>query len=388
MMENIVRQPAVRVRQYYPPESLAAIPCRPWLARGLILRRCITEIIGASSIGKSSLMAAIGLHLAAGRDFGRFAIPQRCKFAFLTVEEDEQELDRRIGAIASRLNFTREDFKGHFEVIEITRPATLVTVTRKGVVEPTNKLMDLEIQLANKRIDVVALDPLAELHEAEENNNGQLRAAVGYIRDMLYRVQAGGFLSHHSRKGITAPGDLDASRGGSSLGGLVRLAFTLTPATLEMAQFLGVDDDPGLWHNLVRLDQAKANALAKGAPTDWFRWQSLDLKNGPPGFSDHVGVLTPWQPPGAFDGVSVFRINRLLDRIAAGMPNGDFYTAWRRSPERWAGQLLMEDFGFSEEQAQRGLRVWMDAGLLFEADFVDQKGRNRKGLKVNDAKRP
>ncbi|WP_370168888.1 AAA family ATPase [Sinorhizobium fredii] len=378
----------VKLRPYALPRNLSLLPPRPWLARGLLMRRCITELIGASSIGKSSLMAGIGMHLAAGRDFGRFAVPVRCKFAFLTIEEDEDELDRRIGALAERLNFSHEDLRGHFDVIDIDRPATLAAVNRKGVLVATAKLQELELQLARKGIDVIGLDPFAELHEAEENNNGQMRAAAGFIRDMVHRIDAACLLSHHSRKGAMTPGDLDAGRGGSSLGGLVRLAFTLTQATSEMAQFLGIEDQPELWRNLVRLDQAKANHLARNAPTDWFRWQSVDLKNGEPGFSDHVGVLTPWQPPGIFEGVSVFRINQVLDRIVAGMPDGDLYSARRRSPERWAGLLLIAEFGFSDEQAKRGLAAWMESGLVYETDFIDTRGRNRNGIKVNNAKRP
>lgn len=388
MMENIVREPLATVRQYYPPENLALIPRRPWLARGLLLRRCITELIGASAIGKSSLMAAIGMHLAAGRDFGRFAIAERCKFAFLTAEEDEDEFDRRMGALAELLNFARDDFRGYFHKIHIPPAPTLMAVNRKGLVEPTAKLQELELQLAHKGNDVVALDPLAELFEGDENNNGQMRAAVGLIRDMIHRINAAAMLSHHSGKAGTTPGDLNAGRGASSLGGLVRLAFTLTPATKEMAEFLGIGDKPELWRNLVRLDKAKANCLPSASATDWFRWQDMDLGNGPAGFSDHVGVLTPWRPPGPFEEVSVFRINQVLDRIAAGMPNGDLYSPHRRSTERWAGLLLVEEFSFSEEQAKRGLTAWLDSELIFETEFTDRKGRNRSGIKVNDSKRP
>ncbi|RVJ00932.1 AAA family ATPase [Sinorhizobium medicae] len=368
------------------------IPQRPWIARGLLLQKCITELIAATSVGKSNFGLALAMHLAAGRNFGRFFINDRIRVAILSVEEDADETDRRCTAMAERYGFDDDkDLSGYFFRIRCRSDDNyvLARADKKGVVRATSNLEELEKRLSSIGIDVLIIDPFVEVWEGDENDNGQIKQAAGLIRSLARNLEIGCLLMHHVRKGAVDPGDIDAGRGGSSLGGLVRLAFTLTGMTPEQAEFFGVKDED-LRRSLVRLDNAKANYLPKNSETDWFRFESIEIGNGndenPEG--DSAGVLVSWTPPGLFAGISNHKIGIALDRIAAGLEDGRLFT-FHKQAKRWAGLVLVEEFGWTEEMAQRGLKAWKESGLVYEHKYTDAtKGRLEKGLKVDDTKRP
>jgi RecA-family ATPase len=76
---------------------------------------------------------------------------------------------------------------------------------------------------------VLVVDPLAELHACEENDNNALRAVIAAFRELAVKYSIAVLVLHHTRKGSGAsPGDPDAARGASAIIGAVRIALTLT----------------------------------------------------------------------------------------------------------------------------------------------------------------
>lgn len=273
------------------------LPRRPWIMPGLLLKGHVTELVATSGVGKSSLALAIACHLAAGKDFGRFRIKQRYRVAIVSVEEDDDEFDRRLSAIAVRYGFSEADIKGYLLTIHY-RVADgglcLARANHKGVVQPTPDLVELEARLFDEMIDVLCLDPLAELWQGSENDNSQLGAVLRLIRGMARRNEMAILLNHHTGKGTIEPGNIDAARGASSGPAAVRFLYTLSKASAEDATALGLNEDEA--RHLMRLDLAKGQyrASANDNDADFFRFHSVDLGNGngeEP--SDSVGVLFP-----------------------------------------------------------------------------------------------
>ncbi|WP_052712421.1 AAA family ATPase [Sinorhizobium meliloti] len=369
------------------------IPQRPWIAKGLLLSKCVTELIAATAVGKSSFGLAFAMHLAAGRNFGRFFINERYRVAIFSVEEDDDEVDRRCVAIAKRYGFDYDkDLSGHFFRVRFRSDDNyvLARADKKGVVRATANFKELEKHISAKGINVAIIDPFVEVWEGDENDNGQIKQAAGLIRGLARNLEIGCLLMHHVKKGAVDPGDIDAGRGGSSLGGLVRLAFTLTGMTAEQAKSLNITDED-LRRSVVRLDNAKVSYLPKSSETDWFRFESIEIGNGnqenPEG--DSAGVLVPWKPPGLFADISPHKIATALDRIAAGLEDGRLFSLHKQAKQRWAGQVLVEEFGWTEEAAGLGLKVWEESGLVHECEYTNtKKGQPEKGLKVDDSKRP
>lgn len=382
--EKVVPFP-VKLRRYRFRDP-TQLPQRRWLVRGLILRGHVTALIAAGGAGKSIFGLAMGLHMVAGQNFGAFKPREKYRVAVLTVEEDEEELDRRLHALQKEFGFTNED-AARLLIINIDDPPILAFADRKGTMHGTPKLASLEEELASHGTDCVILDPFIELWTGMENDNNQVKAAAGFIRSMCRRLDAGCILMHHVRKGTVTPGDMDAGRGGSAFGGLVRLAFTLSNMTREDAEALGIDSPKGI----IRIDHAKGNYTPDPGAANWYKFKSIDLGNdteeNPE--SDKVGVLVPWLPPGLFADVSYDQINVALDRIGAGFEDGDRYTFAPQSRERYVGAAIAGALDTTEEKADRIAKIWKKSGLLYEQQYHSPRYRKlRAGVFVNAEKRP
>ena len=80
---------------------------------------------------------------------------------------------------------------------------------------------------------MLILDPLSELHDAQENDNTALRHIVAELRVIARTRNIGILLLHHTPKGVPRPGDQDAGRGASAISGVVRKSYTLYEMTKE-----------------------------------------------------------------------------------------------------------------------------------------------------------
>ena len=92
-----------------------------------------------------------------------------------------------------------------------------------------------------------------------------------------------------------------------------------------------------------------------------------------------------------FDDITKDQANAALDRIAEGPKEGHLYGLSRRGREndRWAGTVLMDEFDLNETQAKHILAIWQRNGVLVEVEYHDrEKGRPRKGVRVEASKRP
>ena len=194
---------------------------------------------------------------------------------------------------------------------------------------------------------------------------------------------------HHVRKGAVL--DIDAARGAKALTDSARVGLLLSPMSEEDAKEIGIEKDGRFQY--VRLDNAKVNLSPRASKASWFRLQQVSLGNGTNDYpnGDKVAAIAPWSPPSTFGDLTVEQCNLALDRIAKGHRDGSPYSADKRSKDRWAGHVLIELFNLEngEARANRMISSWLKSGVLFEADYHDKAQRkNRKGLSVNDAKRP
>lgn len=384
---NVVKFP-VQLRRYRFRDEIT-IPRRPWLMRNLLLRRYLTILIAAGGTGKSIFTLIALLHLAAGRDFGPFkCIGGPKRVAILSVEEDQDELDRRLHAIRKVYDFSNDDAANLF-LIGVDSPL-LATADRRGNIMPTPMVQKLENELSRLVIEAVGIDPLIETWQGNENDNSQMRAAVAIIRNICRNIDAAGLLNHHVGKGLVTPGDVNAGRGASSLGGLVRIAYTMTNMTKDEAAALSVPNPKGI----VRVDGAKANYLPPPENAEWYQFKSVELDNGESISGetiagDYVGVLKPWVLPGIFDGLSYQKIDAILDAITAGTPDHERWTLAPQSKDRFVGKIIAEVGEISEERASRIAATWKKSGLLYEDEYLSgAQRRKRKGAFVDVSKRP
>lgn len=359
--------------------SEADIPKRPWIVPGYAMRGSVTVIAGAGSAGKSSLVKGQMLAAVFGLTFSRFRVETPLKVLSYNTEDDRDEEQRRMSATLRQFGRQADEVPETLRIIGPNEIGTLITRDPvSGYCIATKAMQELEAMLAESRPDILFLDPLVELHNAEENDNTGLRAVVAYFRSLAQRFKMAVVLLHHTRKGATTPGDPDAVRGASAVVGAARVVLTVCTMTDEEATRCGVD--PRHRRRFFRLDSAKQN-YAPIEEAEWFQRVVHVLDNG-----EEVAAAEPWTPPSPWDGLGWPQIDAILDRIETGPSPGEFYTAARQS-SRWVGHVITA-FGRTEQQAATIIKAWVTSGVLTESSYPSPalKGKSTACLRVDAAK--
>lgn len=233
------------------------------------------------------------------------------------------------------------------------------------------------------------VDPFIKCSGAPENDN----VAVDFVARILTRLaenhNVAVLVSHHFRKAVGAPGDIDSARGARSLIDAARIAATLSPMSTEEADKFGVPEAGR--QRLVRLDDGKAN-LALLSAARWFRLASVNIGNGTDDYpaGDDVQAVEAWSPPETWAGLSDQLLNRILDDIEQGMPDGERYSGTPNARARAAWPVVQKHApDKTEAQCREVIKTWLKSELL-KVEQYESPGRREKqsGLAVDASKRP
>lgn len=366
-----------------------SIPPRAWLARGHLLRGSVTVLAGVGSAGKSSLCVGYSVALALGVRFGRFdpaGVPEgesmgapRRKVLLYNVEDDDDEQRRRLSAALRQFGANPSDLVGR---VLRCGPAAIGTLLERdaysGAVGFTEAWHAMEALLVQEKPDLVVLDPLVELHTAEENDNTALRAVIAHLRGIAKRHACAVLLVHHTRKGAEA-GDMDGIRGAGSIVGAARVALTCAPMSKDEAEQLGIPAD--LRRRFFRVDNAKANYSAAGEAA-WHELAEYELDNG-----DLVAAAVPWSPRegmgGGSNGVAAEALALLEAEVARGTPAGP-YSPRLHPDELRSVASVMARLGIEKPVAQRTALRWLMGRGFTVHQYRDGQRRPRKGLRAPD----
>jgi hypothetical protein len=360
--------------------NAADIAERDWVAPGFLMRGQVTEVIGQSASGKSSLVVMLTIATATGQRVGNFAPREQYRVVNYNVEDDQNEQRRRYSAALSALGLTPAAIAGRVIRCGPSSVGTLFERHENGRVTPTDAMNQLEALCVKTKADVLVCDPLAELHNADENDNTAMRAITAAFRGMAQRLEIAILLLHHDRKGSPTPGDIDRGRGASAVGTTVRVTLTLTTMTEVEADRFGVLPNERRQH--FRVDGGKVNYGPRG-DAEWWRLTAVTIANG-----ESVAAALPWHPPSTFNALSFEASVRVLEAIRRGLPDGSAFASKKLAGEDWAGRLLMAaPYDCTEGQAAAILAVWVKAGTLIEGKLPNPKrrGHPRLAFTVNEA---
>lgn len=366
---------------------------RQWLYGTQLLRGFVTVLVAPGGTGKTAYAMVVAAALATGIKLLNEHIFERVNVAVVNLEDPMDELDRRLAAIMIRHNLSNADLADrYFMHSGEERGIVMASLDEDGfsVVHPDEDALTKEILVHN--IGLLVVDPYAESHSLEENNNPQMVKAAAAWRRVARATGCAVLLVHHVRK--AAGGEkgmtIDSARGAKALTDSARVGLLMSSMQAEDAERLGISESERT--QFVRLDDAKSNMAPRAERARWFKLDQVSLENGigiyPKG--DRVAAIIPWEPPKDFDHVSIVDANQVLDHIEAGLPGGHRYTDTRRGGgKRWAGRILIDLLGLSEAEATGVLKTWLKNEVLFLEDTWDQEQRrSQPGLRVNAAKRP
>jgi hypothetical protein len=331
-------------------------PPRGWIYGNIFCRRFVSSLLGDGGVGKTALRYAQLLSPAIGRSLTGDHVFQRCRVLIASLEDDGDELRRRILAAMLHHKIERDDVKGWLFLAALGADVgKLMTTDRYGRLARGALAENLESVIASREIDLVSLDPFVKTHAVEENSNTAERG-----------------------------------RGASAMNNAGRLIYTLSTMTSEEAQAFGISERDR--KSFVRMDSAKVNITRPLDSAKWFRLVGVRLGNAsglyPNG--DEVQTVEVWEPPDTWSDLAIDLLNRMLTAIDGGLPNGSRYSDAPNAKERAAWRAVLEYAPHKTElQAREIIKVWVANGVLRHRDYDDPEDRKtRRGLWVDNAKRP
>jgi hypothetical protein len=370
------------------------IPPRPWLLDNQFCRGFVSSLVSAGGVGKTALRLLQFISLAINRSLCGQYIFRRSRVLLISLEDDRDELQRRIQAVLDHYQVSRADLQGWFFCTTPSGSRLAELEGNKRVVGKLEQQVRRAIELYKP--DLVAIDPFVKTHSLGENNS----ADMNFVCDLLARIAIENNVAvdvpHHVHKGQIAAGDADAGRGSSGIRDAGRLNFTLTPMSENEAEMFGIDH--GERFRYVRLDASKVNIAVRSGRATWFQIIGVRIKNATDDYpnGDTVQVVEPWTPPEVWADLDNQMLNRILDAIDSGLrdeygrPTGERYTDASGAKKRAAWRVVeILAPGKTEDQCRSIIREWVRNGVL-EADNYYSRAERREvtGLRVNAAKRP
>ena len=355
----------------------AEIPKRPWVAPGYALRGSVTLVCGPPSTLKSSVMLSWVSAIALHREFGEFHPVTADKVVVYNVEDDENEQRRRLSAVLRQFGAKPPDIKDKVIRVGPNTIGTLLERLDNGKIQFTSALHELDSLVAALRPAAMIVDPLAELHNVEENDNTALRMIIATFRGLATKYNMAVIVLHHTRKGSAAsPGDPDIARGASAIIGAVRVAVTLTTMSDADAKNFGLPTDITARSAYVRMDDAKSN-YAPLRSAQWFEKVPYTLDNG-----ETVPAAVPWTPPEA-KAASDNDLAALKTAIEEGCPGGEPWSK-KLSSEPRSVRALLEQYKFRGHAAQRAALAKLEAECgLATAQYHNPRNRAAtSGLRI------
>jgi hypothetical protein len=216
--------------------SLLASPpqARSWLIKDFLPNRVVAALIAAGGTGKSYLALHIAVSAASGSGlFGKFVPLKPARVVFISGEDDETELKRRLHAVTYDMPlalknsiFTNLHFIDLADAFELfTHKPTIGEVQMTDAPE---RLTEAIKQVAGDSVDLIVIDPVSRFRGGEENSAGDTTRFVQSLQYLRDHLGAAVLALHHVNKGAKANGaSQNNARGSSAFIDGVRLVYEL-----------------------------------------------------------------------------------------------------------------------------------------------------------------
>jgi RecA-family ATPase len=133
---------------------------------------------------------------------------------YFNAEDDEQELHRRLAAIAKHAGCGLNDLAGLHLITRAGKDAVLGALDRNGIIKPTPLFVALHDKACRIRPQIVIVDTAADIFAGNENDRAQVRQFIGLLRGLAIDANCGVLMvSHPSLTGISTGSGSSGSTG-------------------------------------------------------------------------------------------------------------------------------------------------------------------------------
>ncbi len=362
----------------------SSIPPREWLYGRHYARKFISTTLAPGGLGKSSLVLVEALAMITGRPLLGVPSAGSARVWIWNGEDPRDEIERRIAASCLHYGIQPHEIADRL-FIDSGRETEIIVAhqarDRTAVAQPV-----VEALLATIRengIDCVFIDPCVSSHEVSENDNNAIKRVAKTWARIADQTNCAVELVHHTRK--IASGEtitIADGRGAVALIDASRSARVLNPMSEQEAANLGVENR----RLHFRVDNGKASMSAP-PPTNkasWFKMASIDLRNGPSGAGDSVGVVANWTPPDLLEEFTLGDLDKVQCAIHGENCRDD------SQANEWVGKLIAEVLNIDLEKPAGKAKVkalqrfWIASKALAVVERKDRKGNDRKYIEVGE----
>jgi hypothetical protein len=369
-------------------DDTGPIAPRRWLLGNQFCRKFLSSIVAPGSTGKSALRYLQAIALATNLPLTGHHVFQRCRVLLVSLEDDVEEIRRRIAAVCIHHHIDRGELKGR---MFYAAPKGLKLAEMRNGSRQIGHLETLLRQYIKRdQPDIVILDPFVKLHALEENDNGAMDFVCDLLTKLAIEYDIAVDVPHHTKKGTLTAGDADNGRGASGIRDAARLVYTLTSMSEDEAKRFGIPEADRRAY--VRLDNAKVNIARNSQEATWLKLVSVRLENGTTEYpnGDEVQTVVPWDPPDTWADLSAVVLNAVLTEIDAGLPRGQRYSNAPKATDRAAWTVVQRHCSNkTEPQCREIIRTWVKNGVLHAEKYHDPVRREEiNGLRLDPTKRP
>jgi len=345
---------------------------RKWLQGTHYIRGSVTSTVGKRGGGKTNRAIVEAISMVTGCDLlGAGNMPERPQRVWYIGEDTRDEIERRIVAACAHYGIKADEIGDRlaFNSVYDHQPGALKLVTINGtkVVRDTAAIDAIKADMKAKQIDVLTIDPLKKFHGVRENDQ-DMDEVLTVLFEIARDTDAAVEFLHHTRKQsagnagtvITA----DDARGADAIIAGPRDVRIVNAMTIKEAADFGIAQDEAWRYS--RIDDGKQNLKPPGKAV-WAFSASHLLPCG-----DSVGVLQPWTPPKAFDGITSADAE-----VAQRLAQGGAHRASSQAKD-WFGYALGEALGLDPRgnQADKAkikgmITIWLKNKVLVEKEGTD-----------------
>lgn len=199
-----------------PYVDLAAdIRPREWLVLDRIPIGSVSMLSGEGSIGKSLLLMQLSGAVVLGKEWIG-TLPEPGPVLYMSCEEDDDEVRRRMEAVAVHLGSSRTEMieRGLRFLSFAGRDAVMAQPDRSGIMRPTPLFERIRREALQLRPRAIMFDTIADIYGGKENDRGQTRQFVTMQRGLAISSNAAVIVAAHpSLTGISTDTGLSGNTG-------------------------------------------------------------------------------------------------------------------------------------------------------------------------------
>lgn len=367
----------------YMPQDPTKIPRRQWLYGTAYIRKFIGLTAATGGAGKSSLILVEAVAMACGKDLLGVTPVKKLRVLYWNGEDPEDELARRVEAILKWFKLTKADLGGRLFIKSGRDLPIRIAEMQNGTAKIAKPMVRAMVRTIRKhRLDVVAIDPFVSSHGVPENDNNAIEMVAKKWADIADKTDCAVILSHHTRKTNGGGASIEDSRGASALNYAARTRRAINTMSTAEAKACGITDDRARL-SYFKADMMGSSMMKPTASLDWYRFESVDLMNGPPDedgnptTGDSVGVVVRWDYKALETVLSAELASDVLDGLKAAKG------PWPAAPQSdaWLGNVIAELAGLDPKAEEDRKTIkgqiaeWLDSNVLVR--FTGTNAHNR-----------